>query len=178
MGRPLKPSGYPAGSFISSFNNGASELLGYKDAHPSFYIPSPKRLREKFNYTQVDIPVWTETPDLQDFANELYTLRNREELVQVIKNRALDRGFKVSLPYGIKNYTFYVSCSHYRAPRPGCEEPDLEKDLPKTKGGKKQRQCPFSLIIKKHPIGPEGMPHLHPAFSFNPADPTDNQSLS
>ena len=45
-------------------NGGPSELLGYKDPHPNFYIPSPKRLREKFNYTQADIPVWTETPDL------------------------------------------------------------------------------------------------------------------
>jgi hypothetical protein len=121
--------------------------------------------------------VWTETPDLQDFANELHTLRNREELVTVLKNRALDRGFKVQLPYGIKNYTFYVSCAHYRSPRPNCDEPP-EPVLEKTKGGKKQRQCPFSLIIKKHPIGPEGMPHLHPAFNFNPEDPSDNLALS
>ena len=34
------------------------------------------------------------------------------------------------------------------------------------------------MIIKKHPIGPEGMPHLHPAFAFNPADPTDATTLS
>ena len=60
---------------------GQSELIGYKDPLPKMFIPTPKRLREKFNYTQTDIPVWTETPDLQDFANELHTVRNREELV-------------------------------------------------------------------------------------------------
>ena len=70
-----------SGGFFSSFSNGPSELLGYRDPFPNFYIPSPKRLREKFNYTQADIPVWTETPDLQDFANEFHTLRNKEELV-------------------------------------------------------------------------------------------------
>lgn len=79
------------------------------------------------------------------------------------------------LPYGIKNFTFYVSCAHYRAPRPGCDEVEVEPALPR---GKKQRQCPFSLIIKKHIIGPEGMPHLHPVYSFNSEDATDRNALS
>lgn len=34
------------------------------------------------------------------------------------------------------------------------------------------------MIIKKHPIGPEGMPHLHPAFTFNTNDPSDTATLS
>ncbi len=34
------------------------------------------------------------------------------------------------------------------------------------------------MIVKKHPIGPEGMPHLHPAFAFNPSDPNDATPLS
>jgi hypothetical protein len=81
--------------FSTNLQHGPSELFGYRDQIPHCYIPSPKRLREKFNYTQADIPVWTETPDLQDFANELHTLRNREELVVMLKNRAMDRGFKI-----------------------------------------------------------------------------------
>ena len=73
---------------------GTSELFGYKDNLLNLYVPAPKRLREKFNYT-AEIPIWTETPDLQDFANELWTIRSREELVQMMKARAMDRGFKV-----------------------------------------------------------------------------------
>jgi hypothetical protein len=49
--RVFKPPGYPMSNFASNFSNGPSELLGYRDPFPNFYIPSPKRLREKFNYT-------------------------------------------------------------------------------------------------------------------------------
>ena len=68
-----------------------------------------------------------------------------------------------------------MSCSHYRAPRPGCEgESEPAGNLSK----KKSRHCPFSLIIKKHMIGPEGHQIIHPAFKFNIEDPKDSESLS
>jgi|LauGreDrversion4_2_1035121.scaffolds.fasta_scaffold217983_1 hypothetical protein len=90
----------------------------------------------------------------------------------MIKNRAMDRGFKVQLPYGCKNFTFYVNCSHYKAPRPGCE--GEEQSVSK----KKQKNCPFSLIFKKHILGHEGSKNYHPVTAFNPSDPKDAESLS
>ena len=69
----------------------------------------------------------------------------------MLKNRAMDRGFKVNLPYGLKNLTIYFNCSHYKAPKPGYDEPVPETER-SGRGGKgaKAKQCPFSLIIKKH----------------------------
>lgn len=86
----------------------------------------------------------------------------------------MDRGFKVQFPYGCKNFTFYVSCCHYRAPRPGCDDPEPCGNLTK----KKQRHCPFSLIFKKHMLGHESSRSIHPAVTFNPQDPKDSESLS
>jgi hypothetical protein len=45
-------------------------------------------------------------------------MRNKEELIQMVRNRAADRGFKVTMPYGFKNATIYFSCANYRAPGP------------------------------------------------------------
>jgi hypothetical protein len=43
---------------------------------------------------------WVETPDFLEFATDLHLLKNREDLVQHLRNIALERGFKINLPYG------------------------------------------------------------------------------
>jgi len=65
---------------LKGANTSQTEMLGFRTN--SNFLPGPKRLREKFNYAALeDIPIWVETPDIHDFANELIRLRNREELV-------------------------------------------------------------------------------------------------
>lgn len=59
-------------------------------------VPAPKRMRDKFNYqTLEDVNIWADAPDMQDFANGLHGYRNRNELIKQVKNRALDRGFRL-----------------------------------------------------------------------------------
>ena len=69
-----------------------------------------------------------DTPDMADLANGLHAYRNRNELIKSIKNRALDRGFRVQLPYGVKNMTIYINCMKYRAPTPGFDHDHDEED--------------------------------------------------
>ena len=92
-------------------------------------MPAPKRMRDKFNYqTLEDVKVWCDSPDMQDFANGLHAYRNRAELIKMIKNRALDRGFRVQLPYGIKNMTIHINCMKYKAPTPGFNDRDMDNE--------------------------------------------------
>ena len=132
-------------------------------------IPAPKRLREKFNYTnQSDVSVWVETPDLQDFANELFHYRNREELLTMIKARANDVGIKVSMPYGSKSNSIYINCNHYKTFVPGfMNEKSQPPKLMGPKGGNKKLVCPFSLIYKKIELCPGNTDlSIHPAYKF------------
>ena len=73
--------------------------------------------------------IWVETPDLQDFENDLFHYRNREEMIHMIKNRANDVGVKVNLPYGSKNFSIYVNCNHYKAFVPGFMSPEEDPNL-------------------------------------------------
>lgn len=76
-----------------------SELKGFKPEING--IPNPRKLREKFDYLSMEnTEFWVETPDFVDFAVGLHLLRNREELVQNLKMKAISRGFKLNLPYG------------------------------------------------------------------------------
>ena len=47
-----------------------------------------------------NVDLWVETPDFIEFASGLHSLRNREELVQHLRLKAAERGFKLNLPYG------------------------------------------------------------------------------
>jgi hypothetical protein len=144
-----------------------SNIPGYQTLDQ--IIPAPKRLREKFNYTNLsDVPIWVETPDLQDFANELFHYRNREELIHMIKNRANDVGIKVNLPYGSKSGAIYVNCNHYRAHVPGymAEIDENSKMVAKNVKAKKT-VCPFSLIFKKIELCKDNKDlSIHPAYKF------------
>ena len=121
-------------------------------------VPAPKRMRDKFNYGSMeDVSIWTETPDMQELSNGLVVYRNRNELIKCVKNRAIDRGFRVQLPNGVKNMTIYINCMKYRAPTPGFDrDDDDEQEKHELLAGKKtQRQtCPFSIIYKKQEIAP------------------------
>jgi hypothetical protein len=106
-----------------------------------------------------------ETPDLQDFANELFHYRNREELIHMLKNRAMDVGIKVNLPYGSKSLSIYVNCNHYKAHVPGFMNPE---PAPKNTGkAGKKTVCPFSLIFKKIELCKDNKDlSIHPAYKF------------
>lgn len=148
--------------------NAISNIPGFQTLDQ--IIPAPKRLREKFNYQSLsDIPIWVETPDLQDFANELFHYHNREELIHMIKNRANDVGIKVNLPYGSKSQSIYVNCNHYKAYVPGQmnAEEDGTKLLSKTNPKQKKAMCPFSLIFKKIELCKDNKDlSIHPAYKF------------
>ena len=118
--------GYHVETDYSKGNQLYSDLQGKQTLDE--IVPSPKRMRDKFNYqTLEDVKLWVDTPDMQEFANGLYAYRNRNELIKHVKNRALDRGFRVQLPYGIKNMTIYINCMKYKAPRPGFEHDEIEQ---------------------------------------------------
>jgi hypothetical protein len=75
------------------------ELEGFKP--PINGIPAPRKLREKFDYLNMDsVELWLETPDFLPFANDLQYLRNRDELIHHLRTMASQRGFKLTLPYG------------------------------------------------------------------------------
>jgi hypothetical protein len=44
--------------------------------------------------------LWIETPDFSAFANGLQKVKNREELIATLKKLAMERGFRLLLPYG------------------------------------------------------------------------------
>jgi hypothetical protein len=52
-------------------------------------IPPPRKLREKFDYLNMEnVDIWVETPDFLVFANELHLVKNREDLITHLKNSA------------------------------------------------------------------------------------------
>jgi hypothetical protein len=68
---------------------------------PIVGIDPPRKLREKFDYLNMEnVDLWVETPDFLTFANDLIYLRNREELIQYLRTKAAERGFRLNLPYG------------------------------------------------------------------------------
>jgi len=71
-------------------------------------IPIPRKLREKFDYLNMEkTDFWVETPDFLEFASDLHLLRNRDDLVQHLRNIALQRGFKLNLPYGYIDFSCF-----------------------------------------------------------------------
>jgi hypothetical protein len=50
---------------------------------------------------------------LYEFANDLDAIKNKEEFAEKIKLISMRRGMKISIPYGMKQGTFYVQCSGY-----------------------------------------------------------------
>ena len=116
--------------------------------------------------------MWVDTPDMQEFANGLHAYRNRNELIKQVKNRALDRDFRLQLPYGVKNMTIYINCMKYRAPTPGFDQDEYDDEEHCNGEGnahqhkKNQRMtCPFSVIFKKVELVPGNKDNkqVHPA---------------
>lgn len=107
-----------------------------------------------------NVEIWVETPDFLEFAIGLHTLRNREELVNHLRIKGAERGFKLNLPYGYLLFT-----NLFRKPsdkqcfncyRSGKRKPN--STLSRKTG------CPFSMIYKKAYIGKD--PKLHPSFAI------------
>ncbi len=49
-----------------------------------------------------NVEIWVETSDFLVFANDLHTIKNREEIIIHLRAMAAERGFKLTLPYGYK----------------------------------------------------------------------------
>ena len=74
-------------------------------------------MRERFDFYQnlvkEDNFVLVETPDLYEFANDLDTIRNKDEFQDRLKLLALRKGMRIIIPYGMKQGTYYVQCGGY-----------------------------------------------------------------
>eukprot|EP00347_Sterkiella_histriomuscorum_P011640 403371678 len=129
-----------------------SELVGFVSPMPG--IPAPRKLREKFDYLNMEnVEIWIETPDFLDFATGLHFLRNREELVNHLRIKAAERGFKLNLPYGKPSDKQCFNCS-----RSGKKKSN--SSLSKKTG------CPFSMIYKKKYLASSDG-RQHPSFSIH-----------
>ena len=111
-GAPYLGGGQMGGMYGSNSYNASvpCEIAGFVPI--SYDIPPPKRMRERFDFYQNMVKegdyILIDTPDLWEFANDMDKVRNKDEFQEKIKKMALRRGLKISIPYGMKQGTYYV----------------------------------------------------------------------
>ena len=109
----MRPPGMgPGGQQMGMYGNAQvpCEIAGFVPI--SYDIPPPKRMRERFDFYQNMVKegdyILIDTPDLWEFANDMDKIKNKDEFQEKIKKMALRRGLKISIPYGMKQGTYYV----------------------------------------------------------------------